>query len=129
VSSSNQIDGHVGDRDERASRHTLRLCATLLDSNASAWLEAAIDNVELMERKNRDYGSSFNAGSHAETLYGLAMRMGDKLNRIRRLTKHALLAEVSGEDAGPACSDERLVDALRDLANYALLAQVEAQRE
>lgn len=74
---------------------------------------------ELYARKNADYGDSFGK-SFAE--YGLTMaciRLEDKLNRIKSLTKQA--AQVS---------DESIVDTLMDLANYSIMTLVElAQAE
>ncbi|HPA82136.1 MAG TPA: hypothetical protein PLS95_15050 [Thermoanaerobaculales bacterium] len=105
-------------------------CTVLLTkaNEVRDWMVAAIDNVALMERKNRDYGSSFRAATKAETLYGLLVRIGDKVNRARKLAKAGLICEISEDDARPACTDETLIDTLRDLANYALIAQVEAGR-
>lgn len=74
---------------------------------------------ELYARKNADYGDSF--GKSFEE-YGLTMaciRLEDKLNRIKSLTKQA--AQVS---------DESIVDTLMDLANYSIMTLVElAQSE
>lgn len=69
---------------------------------------------ELYARKNADYGDSFGK-SFLE--YGLTMaciRLEDKLNRIKSLTKQA--AQVS---------DESIVDTLMDLANYSIMTLVE----
>lgn len=74
---------------------------------------------ELYARKNADYGDSF---GKSFTEYGLTMaciRLEDKLNRIKSLTKQA--AQVS---------DESIVDTLMDLANYSIMTLVElAQSE
>ena len=69
---------------------------------------------ELYARKNADYGDSF---GKSFTEYGLTMaciRLEDKLNRIKSLTKQA--AQVS---------DESIVDTLMDLANYSIMTLVE----
>lgn len=69
---------------------------------------------ELYARKNTDYGDSF---GKSFTEYGLTMaciRLEDKLNRIKSLTKQA--AQVS---------DESIVDTLMDLANYSIMTLVE----
>ena len=74
---------------------------------------------ELYARKNADYGDSF---GKSFTEYGLTMaciRLEDKLNRIKSLSKQA--AQVS---------DESIVDTLMDLANYSIMTLVElAQKE
>lgn len=69
---------------------------------------------ELYARKNADYGDSF---GKSFTEYGLTMaciRLEDKLNRIKALTKQK--AQVS---------DESIVDTLMDLANYSIMTLVE----
>ena len=69
---------------------------------------------ELYAHKNADYGDSFGK-SFAE--YGLTMaciRLEDKLNRIKSLSKQK--ARVS---------DESIVDTLMDLANYSIMTLVE----
>lgn len=69
---------------------------------------------ELYARKNADYGDSF---GKSFTEYGLTMaciRLEDKLNRIKALTKQA--AQVS---------DESITDTLMDLANYSIMTLVE----
>ena len=70
----------------------------------------------LYTRKNHDYGDSFGKG-FAE--YGMAMpciRLEDKLNRLKTLTKQE--AQVN---------DESIDDTLMDLANYAIMTLVERQ--
>ena len=72
------------------------------------------DLNDLYARKNADYGDSF--GKSFEE-YGLTMsciRLEDKLNRIKSLTKQA--AQVS---------DESIIDTLMDLANYSIMTLVE----
>lgn len=72
------------------------------------------DLNELYARKNIDYGDSF--GKSFEE-YGLTMaciRLEDKLNRIKALSKRE--AQVA---------DERIEDTLMDLANYAIMTLVE----
>lgn len=66
---------------------------------------------DLYVRKNHDYGDSFHK-SYQE--YGMVMpliRMGDKLNRLKTLSKCAK-TDVT---------DESIRDTLMDLANYAVM--------
>jgi len=68
--------------------------------------------AEMLVRKNTDYGDSF-AESYNE--FGLStsiIRMQDKLNRLKTLTRAS----------GVAVSDESIVDTLYDLAGYAVLS-------
>lgn len=72
----------------------------------------------LYDRKNTDYGDSFSK-SFAE--YGLTMaciRLEDKLNRLKALTKNE--AQVK---------DESVTDTLMDLANYAIMTIMELEDE
>ena len=69
---------------------------------------------DLYARKNADYGDSFGK-SYKE--YGLTMaciRLEDKLNRIKALSKQE--AQVN---------DESITDTLMDMANYAIMTLVE----
>ena len=68
----------------------------------------------LYERKNHDYGDSFEKG-YGE--YGMTMpviRLEDKLNRLKSLLK---------SDA--RVQDESIEDTLMDLANYAIMTLIE----
>lgn len=72
--------------------------------------------TELYKRKNHDYGDSFGK-SFVE--YGMTMpciRLEDKLNRLKALTRKD--AEVM---------DETIDDTLMDLANYAIMTLVERE--
>jgi len=117
------IDGAAADLRER-------LEALLQSEPTRSWMHAALLNCELLGLKNRDYGSSFRAGTRAETVYGLLVRIGDKVARARKLAKAAMLAEMTGSEApAPAVADEPLQATLQDLACYALILQVEAGAE
>ena len=69
---------------------------------------------ELYERKNADYGDSFGKSFKEYGLTMACIRLEDKLNRIKALSKQE--AKVS---------DERIEDTLMDLANYAIMTLVE----
>ena len=72
----------------------------------------------LYDRKNTDYGDSF---SKSFKEYGLTMaciRLEDKLNRLKALTKNE--AQVK---------DESVTDTLMDLANYAIMTIMELEDE
>ena len=69
----------------------------------------------IYETKNHDYGDSFGK-SYAE--YGMTMaciRLEDKLNRLKSLTKFGTQKVV----------DESIEDTLLDLANYAIMTVIE----
>ena len=70
----------------------------------------------LYARKNKDYGDSFGK-SYAE--YGMTMaciRLEDKLNRLKTLSKPSAEQQVN---------DESIADTLMDLANYAIMTLIE----
>lgn len=69
---------------------------------------------DLYERKNADYGDSFGKSFKEYGLTMACIRLEDKLNRIKALSKQE--AKVS---------DERIEDTLMDLANYAIMTLVE----
>ena len=79
--------------------------------------EAVCKNLtDLYARKNKDYGDSFGK-SYAE--YGMVMaciRLEDKLNRLKTLSKPS---------AEQSINDESLDDTLMDLANYAIMTLIE----
>ena len=74
----------------------------------------------MYDRKNQDYGDSFHL-SYAEE--GMAMpriRLGDKLNRFKNLTRSPRVQKVN---------DESIRDTLLDLANYAIMTIMELEGE
>ena len=83
-------------------------------SKAEKHAEICRELNALYARKNADYGDSFGK-SYQE--YGMTMaciRLEDKLNRLKSLSKQA--AQVQ---------DESMEDTLMDLANYAIMTLVE----
>ncbi|MGG7058435.1 nucleotide modification associated domain-containing protein [Clostridium tertium] len=70
----------------------------------------AIEVAELVEKKNRDYGNSFDKTleEYGDTAYFL--RIEDKLSRLKSLTKKE--NEVV---------DESIEDTLKDIIGYTLL--------
>lgn len=73
----------------------------------------------LYENKNSDYGDSFGK-SYKE--YGLTMsciRLEDKLNRLKSLSK----------SKDQKVNDESIEDTLMDLANYAIMTLIELKEK
>ena len=72
--------------------------------------DIAIEIVELVEKKNRDYINSFDKtlSEYGDTAYFL--RIEDKLSRLKSLSK---------KDA--AVVDESIEDTLKDIIGYTLL--------
>ena len=64
----------------------------------------------IFRKKNHDYGNSFEQSLNEEGLAASRIRMGDKWNRFKQLSK-GVQAQVN---------DESLRDTLIDMANYAI---------
>lgn len=75
--------------------------------------------TELYERKNRDYGDSFHISFIEEGMAMARIRLGDKLNRFKTLSK----------SNSQEVKDESIRDTLIDLANYAIMTIMEMDRE
>ena len=71
---------------------------------------------EVYNRKNHDYGDSFHQTFLEEGFAMARIRMTDKLNRFKALTRTNEKQKVT---------DESLTDTLMDLANYALMTILE----
>ena len=65
----------------------------------------------IFRKKNHDYGNSFEQSLNEEGLAASRIRIGDKWNRFKQLSKGAK-AQVN---------DESLRDTLIDMANYAIM--------
>lgn len=66
--------------------------------------------AELMERKNRDYGKSFDALRAEYGEVAFLIRVSDKLSRLKSLTRQAALIE-----------DESIEDTIKDIIGYCTL--------
>lgn len=75
---------------------------------------------QLYKQKNQDYGDSFHETFLEEGMAMARIRLTDKLNRFKKLTRHE---EV------PSVTSESVRDTLIDLANYAIMTVMELDRE
>lgn len=66
----------------------------------------------IFKKKNHDYGNSFEQSLNEEGLAASRIRIGDKWNRYKTLSKPKVDTQVN---------DESLRDTLIDLANYAIM--------
>lgn len=73
---------------------------------------------ELYARKNRDYGDSFHMTFLEEGIAMARIRLGDKLNRFKQLSRNPETRQVN---------DESIRDTLLDLANYAIMTVLELE--
>ena len=72
----------------------------------------------LYARKNHDYGDSFHLTFVEEGMAMPRIRLGDKFNRFKTLSRKLDSQRVS---------DESLKDTLLDLANYAIMTVLEME--
>lgn len=76
-----------------------------------------LDNLHtLYVTKNHDYGDSVHDTYMKYGITSFLVRLEDKLNRARTISKKEQLVK-----------DEKLVDTLLDMANYAILAVLELE--
>lgn len=73
----------------------------------------------LYAKKNHDYGDSFHISFLEEGMSMPRIRLGDKLNRFKTLSRNTK-QEVN---------DESIRDTLIDLANYAIMTILEMENE
>lgn len=67
--------------------------------------------ADLYERKNQDYGDSFSQSLDEFGLIAGVIRLNDKMNRVKALTKKGT----------QQVKDESIKDTLKDLANYSIM--------
>jgi hypothetical protein len=79
---------------------------------------------KIYEQKNHDYGDSFHETWKEEGFAMARIRLSDKLNRFKKLSK---IIEVDNEDQ--MVKDESMQDTLLDLANYAIMTVMEMRIE
>lgn len=105
---------------------------TLQVNDSSNELVKSFKNItskmaETYEKKNHDYGDSFDKSLDKFGLLASVVRMGDKMNRIESLINKSVqnpaYPSVSVEDVN-LVKDESIKDTLLDLANYAVMTLV-----
>ncbi len=72
----------------------------------------------IYEKKNHDYGDSFHKTFVEEGMAMARIRLDDKLNRFKTLSRKGAEQQVS---------DESIKDTLLDLANYAIMTVLEME--
>lgn len=76
--------------------------------------------LSIFEKKNADYGNSFEESLEKHGIIAAIVRMEDKMGRLNSLTKKGAEQKVY---------DESLIDTLKDLSNYALMTAVWLEEE
>lgn len=77
--------------------------------------KAHTELTDIFEKKNADYGNSFEESLEKHGLIAAVVRMEDKMMRLTNLSKN---------NTEQLVSDESLIDTLKDLSNYALMTTV-----
>lgn len=77
--------------------------------------KAHAELTDIFEKKNADYGNSFEESLEKHGLIAAVVRMEDKMLRLTNLSKN---------NTEQLVSDESLIDTLKDLSNYALMTAV-----
>ena len=85
----------------------------------NAFEDIAIELRNIYDAKNRDYGDSFSQSFNEEGMAMVRIRLGDKLNRLKNLTR----------GAEQQVKDESVRDTLMDLANYAIMTVMELDKK
>lgn len=88
--------------------------------NPTNMKEAHDELLSIFEKKNADYGNSFEESLEKHGIIAAIVRMEDKMGRLNSLTKKGAEQKVS---------DESLIDTLKDLSNYALMTAVWLEEE
>ena len=87
--------------------------------NVAEHMRICVELNSLYERKNRDYGDSFHKTYLEEGMAMARIRLTDKLERFKKLTR----------EGGQAVKDESVRDTLIDMANYCIMTAMEMDRE
>lgn len=88
--------------------------------NPTNMKQAHDELLSIFEKKNADYGNSFEESLEKHGIIAAIVRMEDKMGRLNSLIKKGAEQKVS---------DESLVDTLKDLSNYALMTAVWLEEE
>lgn len=85
----------------------------ILPSNVRQFSKIVTDMLTLYTKKNKDYGDSFSKSCDEFGITAALVRMQDKFNRIKNLTKEENQVK-----------DESIKDTLIDLANYSIMTLI-----
>lgn len=77
--------------------------------------KAHTELTDIFEKKNADYGNSFEESLEKHGIIAAIVRMEDKILRLSNLSKN---------QSEQLVKDESIIDTLKDLSNYALMTAV-----
>lgn len=89
-----------------------------MNQNVLKFKQITEEMARIYEAKNHDYGDSFGESCNEFGITAALVRMGDKFNRLKSLTKKEALVK-----------DESIEDTLKDLANYAIMTLIWKQND
>lgn len=87
-------------------------------NSVDAHIQICNSLTTIYEKKNHDYGDSFHKSFIEWGMPMACIRLEDKLNRLRALTKNS----------DQLVTDENVEDTLMDLANYAIMTLISIRR-
>lgn len=88
-------------------------------NKVNAFEDVTLELRNIYDAKNRDYGDSFSKSFEEEGMAMVRIRLGDKFNRLKNLTR----------GAEQQVKDESVRDTLMDLANYAIMTVMELDKQ
>lgn len=88
-------------------------------NKVNAFEDVTLELRSIYDAKNRDYGDSFSKSFEEEGMAMVRIRLGDKFNRLKNLTR----------GAEQQVKDESVRDTLMDLANYAIMTVMELDKQ
>lgn len=87
-----------------------------LSLDQSIFTDVLVEMLSIFTKKNIDYGASYNV----DKIVGVVIRLGDKLQRLKTISKSGHQITVK---------EESLRDTLMDIANYSAIALMLMHKE
>ena len=84
----------------------------MIEDNYPEYEKIALEIADILDHKNKMYGSSFDKTVDEYGLSVICLRLEDKLNRLKSIVLE------NKKDFG----DEKLEDTLKDIAGYSILS-------
>lgn len=92
--------------------------------NIKRFRQITQDMANLYEKKNADYGNSFEQSLDEFGMVAGLVRIGDKFNRIKNI-----MDVTNGVKFKPQVTEETIKDTLIDMANYCIMLKMWLDKE
>ncbi len=92
--------------------------------NTERFRQITQDMANLYEKKNADYGNSFEQSLREFGMVAGVARIGDKFNRIKNI-----MDVTNGVKFKPQVTEETIKDTLIDMANYCIMLKMWLDKE